>query len=207
MTGWSWPALEFGLIPKFIGRLPVICSVGRGSAGHAVSGAGLPWTVPLPAVQRKPLPQCPYALPQHGCPAVPRAAAARCPQAASAVRPPGLWCPLSGSLMSVGCVDPARLTSVDRQAPQPTADAAARETGVPVAAELDAAAVSAVRCCFRNRGRVSGRRWPPRTLPQSAGVRCYRKRSLGRRPLAWCRHRRYARVSWRCSRSPSWPRT
>jgi hypothetical protein len=39
---------------------------------------------------------------------------------------------------------------------------------------------------------VSGRRCPLRTLPQSAGVRGYRKRSPGRRPLVGCSHRRYA---------------
>jgi hypothetical protein len=50
-------------------------------------------------------------------------------------------------------------------------------------------------------------RCPPRTPPQPAGVRGYRNRSSGRRPLDGCRHRRDARASWRCSRSPSWPRT
>ncbi len=50
-------------------------------------------------------------------------------------------------------------------------------------------------------------RCPPRTLPQPAGVRGYRNRSPARRPLDGCRHRRYARASWRPSRSPSWART
>jgi hypothetical protein len=42
-----------------------------------------------------------------------------------------------------------------------------------------------VRCPVapRDRGRVSGRHRPPRTLPHPAGVRRYRKRSSARRPL------------------------
>jgi hypothetical protein len=66
---------------------------------------------------------------------------------------------------------------------------------------------SAVHPCVRNRGRCPDGRCPPGTLPSSAGVRCYRKRSPGRRPLVGCSHRRYARASWRWSRSASWART
>jgi hypothetical protein len=50
-------------------------------------------------------------------------------------------------------------------------------------------------------------RCPPRPLPQPAGVHGYRNRSPGRRTLDGRRHRRYARASWRPSRSPSWART
>jgi hypothetical protein len=68
------------------------------------------------------------------------------------------------------------------------------------------------RCghCGPRHGGLSGRGCPPRTLAAASG-RCgspgvsagYRKRSPARRPLDGCRHRRYARTSWRCSRSPS----
>jgi hypothetical protein len=75
-----------------------------------------------------------------------------------------------------------------------------------VAAEPDTADAVAVRC-FRNRGRCPDGWCPPRTLPQPAGVRGYKNRSSGRRPLDGCRHRRYARASWRPSRLPSWART
>jgi hypothetical protein len=75
----------------------------------------------------------------------------------------------------------------------------------------DTAAASAVlRNCGRWRCRPDGR-CPPRTPQQPAGVRRYRNRSSGRRPLDGCRHCRYAWVSWRCSRSRagrahrSWP--
>jgi hypothetical protein len=54
---------------------------------------------------------------------------------------------------------------------------------------------------------VSGRHCPPRTLPRPAGVRCYRRRSPGRRPLVGCSHRHRSRASCRPSRSPSWART
>jgi hypothetical protein len=54
---------------------------------------------------------------------------------------------------------------------------------------------SAVHRCFRNRRRCPDGRCPPGTLPSSAGVRCYRKRSPGRRPLVGCRHRRYVQAS------------
>jgi hypothetical protein len=89
----------------------------------------------------------------------------------------------------------------------PASSAALSAAGSAVSGRPDGC--RSVRCprCWRNRGRVSGRRWPPRTLPQSVGVRCYRKRSPGRRSLVRCRHCRYARVTWRCRRSPSWPRT
>jgi hypothetical protein len=66
---------------------------------------------------------------------------------------------------------------------------------------------SAVHRCVRTPRPVSGRRCPPGTLPQSAGVRCYRNRSPARRPLEGCRYRRDAWASWRPSRSPSWRRT
>jgi hypothetical protein len=46
----------------------------------------------------------------------------------------------------------------------------------------------------------------PRTPHPLASVR-YRKRSPDRWPLVWCRHRWYARASWRCSRSLGWART
>jgi len=53
----------------------------------------------------------------------------------------------------------------------------------------------------RTAGVQCGHRRPP------AGVRGYRKRSPGSWPLEGCRHRREARASWRCSGSPSGPRT
>jgi hypothetical protein len=46
-----------------------------------------------------------------------------------------------------------------------------------------AAAVSGVRQRRGTAAGVSGRHCPPRTLPQSADVRCYRKSSSGPRPL------------------------
>jgi hypothetical protein len=49
---------------------------------------------------------------------------------------------------------------------------------------------SAVHRCVRNRGRGPDGSCPPRTLPQSAGVGCYRNRSPARRSLDGCRHRR-----------------
>jgi hypothetical protein len=58
-----------------------------------------------------------------------------------------------------------------------------------------------------NRGRCPDGRCPPGTLPQSAGVGCYRNRSPARRPLDGCRHCREAWASWRPSRSQSWART
>jgi hypothetical protein len=104
-------------------------------------------------------------------------------------------------------IAPGRRLRVQAVLPQP--DTAA---GVWVAAEPDTADAVAVRC-RRNRGQcpdgwpVPDGWCPPRTLPQLVGVRCYRNRSPGRRPLHGCRHCRYARVSWRWSRSPSCART
>jgi hypothetical protein len=66
--------------------------------------------------------------------------------------------------------------------------------GVRVAAEPDTADATAVRCCFRNRGRCPDGRGPPRTPLQPADtaavqrLRGYRKRSPGRRPVDRCRH-------------------
>jgi hypothetical protein len=72
---------------------------------------------------------------------------------------------------------------------------------------VDTAAVSAVRPARRRLAMRPDGWCPPRTPSPPAGVRCYRNRSPARRPLVGCRHRRYARASWRPSRSPSWPRT
>jgi hypothetical protein len=66
---------------------------------------------------------------------------------------------------------------------------------------------SAVHRCVRNHSRCPDGQCPPATPPSSVGVRGYRKRSPGRRPLVGRSHRRYARASWRRSRSPSWART
>ena len=65
------------------------------------------------------------------------------------------------------------------------------------------------RCprCWRGCGRCPDGWCPPRTLPQSAGVRCYRKWSPDRRPPVGCSHRRQARRSCRASRSRSCLRT
>jgi hypothetical protein len=49
---------------------------------------------------------------------------------------------------------------------------------------------SAVHRCVRNHSRGPDGRCPAGTLPQAAGVGCYRNRSSARRPLDGCRHRR-----------------
>jgi hypothetical protein len=66
-----------------------------------------------------------------------------------------------------------------------------------------------VRCpaAPRNRGRVSGRHCPPRTLPQPAGVRYNRNRLPGRRRLVGCSQRRKARHTCQPSRWRSCSRT
>jgi len=55
--------------------------------------------------------------------------------------------------------------------------------------------------------RVSGRWLSAADTAAACGVRRYRNRSPGRRPLDGCRHCRYARASCRWRRSPSWART
>jgi hypothetical protein len=65
---------------------------------------------------------------------------------------------------------------------------------VRTAAELDAASVRCPPLLLEPRRCPDGR-CPPGTLPQTAAIRCYGKRSPARRPLAWCRHRWYARAS------------
>jgi hypothetical protein len=95
--------------------------------------------------------------------------------------------------------DPARLsevlcgTAASLAMPSGRLDGG-RSAGVRSAAHLDVAS----RCCpplGPEPPPVSGRRCPPRTLPPSTGVGCYRNRSPARRPLEGCRHRRYARAS------------
>jgi hypothetical protein len=177
------------------------------------------WTVPLTAVQRGPAVVSGRPCRRRGCPQRRTPAGCQCPQAASAVH-------TSGPSVSAGRADLARNPSrcprnrTPRQCPlcvwecgqvlagRPlsTADTAAAG-GVRLAAELDTAAVSDVRCCFRNRGRVSGRLVSAADTSAACGVRCYRKRSSGPRLLDGCRHCRYAWASWRPSRSPSWART
>jgi hypothetical protein len=67
-------------------------------------------------------------------------------------------------------------------------------SGVQLAANTGAA--SAVRCCFRN---LVGSGWWVSVADTAAacGVRRYRNRSPGWRPLDGCRHCRYARASCR----------
>jgi hypothetical protein len=163
-----------------------------------------------------------------GCPAAvagvrsagsPRASGVR--QAAAGVR-------ASGPPVPAGCVDLASRDQHRRASPTCTR---CRRKGVaaagpppsghsrpprPVSGRLRhwtlrtpwlSAAASRTTADVRTVGRCPDGWCPPRTLPQPAGVRGYRNRSPGRRPLAWRRHRGYARASWRWSRSPSWART
>jgi hypothetical protein len=148
----------------------------------------------------------------------------RCPA------PTGRWCP------PVLC-RPGRLTSVgERRAllpacrsglPQPTRGRPQRPLPVCGGQSVRGAVHCGLRRCpVRPTGRlprclvsatltkrrpVSGRRCPPRTLPQPAGVRCYRNRSPGRHRLPGCSHRRCAWPTclasrWRSySRASSWP--
>jgi hypothetical protein len=73
--------------------------------------------------------------------------------------------------------------------------------------QADTAAVSAAVPELRPPGDAVRTAGVHRGQHRLRGVCCYRKRSPDRWPLVWCRHRRYARASCRCNRSPSWART
>jgi hypothetical protein len=165
------------------GLRSAVLVLGRPTVGM-VMGAVL-WTVPLPAIQ----PDCyrsvrmtPAAL--AGCPhhRVVRTIGVR--KAAPPVR-------LSGRSVSAGLPwlissEQARSAAATHRAGTATAGRPSSfcggrplstagpggAGGVRVAGEPDTAAASAVCCCFRNRGRVSGRRWPPRTLRPATGSGC-----------------------------------
>jgi hypothetical protein len=133
----------------------------------------------------------------------------------------GVRCPRrSDAAVRPFCADLARLTSVAEQVallpacrPGLPRQVRGRPQCPPQPAAMSGSGrpdgCGSVRCpaALRNRGRVSGQHCPPRTLPQAASVRSYRKRSPGRRPLVGCSHRRYAQPTWRASRWRSCSRT
>jgi hypothetical protein len=167
------------------------------------------WTVLLPAVQHGPATVSAGPCRSSQCPLRRTPAGCRYPQ----VRPLSA----SGPSVSAGCVNPGPIDQADEQArtarrwpsccdrdrvcPQSCGSRVhrghgSRQGGVRVAGELDTAAASPVRCCFRNRGRTAGVRRGHRGQG-------YRKESPGRRPLVGWRHGRDAWLSWPASRSRS----
>jgi hypothetical protein len=172
------------------------------------------WTVPLPTVQPELLPQCPHVhCRSRRCPRVlstcgqpvsaePRALSARIivsavrtvvsarrrrPGPVDQRRPAG-YMTWAAAFVLLGQVAAGRPHSYGSR-PQPPRSRAA---GVRPAAELDAVAMTAVRCYFRSRGRcpdgwpVSGRLVSAADTAAACGVRRYRNRSPGRRPLDGC---------------------
>jgi hypothetical protein len=167
------------------------------------------------AVRPGRLPQCPGTLPRSRVSAARRSATAGVRTAAS-----GVHAGADAGVRTVLRRSGARLTSVAERV------ALLRHAGRDYRSRCSDGCSVRRSCCqvrLRPSGRlrqypVSGdtgelrpgvrtRGCPPRKLPQSAGVRCYRKRSPGRRPLVGCSHRRQARRSCRASRSRSCSRT
>jgi hypothetical protein len=180
------------------------CSPEAKRTGHP-AGAGTPASAALPASRGRPRRRWATVrtdrwggtVPQHGgvrgvCGRPPAATGVRWAAAAAdigrcAVRPscrrrpvhPDLWTPLSAADTAAALSRARHASPAPAHPRRPAGNGRQPRCAVSGAAirNLDAAGCPDGRC-------------PPRTLPLPAGVRCYRNRSPGRRPLDGCRHRR-----------------
>ncbi len=183
---------------------------GRHCRQSAVRSGRLPQRPRHPAVHKPPLRQ---VFRDRGC-----------PEGVSGVRAVGRWCPpvlrrLAG-LTSAGERTALLACWPDYGSRRGDGRSVRRLSAVAgLSAALSTAGCGGVRRADRTATAVLGahdaggtaggvrRRWPPRTPPQPAGVRGYRKWSPGRRPLVGCSHRHHARRTCRASRWRSCSRT